>query len=121
VLWHDNGRIEIVFPRMYRYATYVLHELVHYGLGLKDDVAPHGPEFAGMWLALVREFCNQKTSHALERALAREKVKIYIPIISEEEDGDAQFIDDQEIVLDIREEDDSGRDQLELFLEVPPT
>jgi len=82
VLWHENGRIEVVFPRAYRYATYVLHELAHYGIGYREDIAPHGPEFSGIWLTLVRQFCSARTSHALERAIAKEKVKVYIPIVS---------------------------------------
>lgn len=80
VLWHHDGRIEIAFPRAYRFATYVLHELAHYGLGLDESIAAHGPEFVGLWMALVREFCSVKTVHALERAIVREKVKMYIPV-----------------------------------------
>jgi hypothetical protein len=80
VLWHFDGRIEIAFPRAYRYATYVLHELAHYGLGLDNSIAAHGPEFVGMWMALVREFCSTRTINALEKNLVREKVKMYIPL-----------------------------------------
>ncbi len=79
VLWHEDGRIEIAFPKAYRYATYVLHELAHYGIGYRNDIAAHGPEFVGIWLTLVREFCNAKTSHALEKACAREKVNLTPP------------------------------------------
>lgn len=81
VLWYEDGRIEIAFPKAYRYATYVLHELAHYGIGYRNDIAAHGPEFVGIWLTLVREFCSARTSHALERGLAREKVRTFIPII----------------------------------------
>jgi putative metallohydrolase (TIGR04338 family) len=79
VIWHENGRIEIAFPRAYRYATYILHELAHYGIGLRDDIAAHGPEFVGYFLALVDEFCSTKTSNAMRRAMAKNKVKIYLP------------------------------------------
>lgn len=81
VLWHIDGRIEIAFPRAYRFATYVLHELTHYGLGLDSSIAAHGPEFVGAWLELVRNFCSQRTIHALEKGLAREKVKFHIPVL----------------------------------------
>lgn len=84
VLWHHNGKIEIAFPRAYRYKTYVLHELAHYGLGLNESVAAHGPEFVGVWLTLVREFCSAKTVHALERNLVKEKVKFFVPIANKE-------------------------------------
>lgn len=79
VIWHHNGRIEIAFPRTYRFATYILHELAHYGIGLREDIAAHGPEFVGYFLALVDEFCSTKTSNALRRAMAKHKVKIYVP------------------------------------------
>ncbi len=88
VLWHHDGRIEIAFPKAYRYATYVLHELAHFGLGMDNSIAAHGPEFVGMWLALVREFCSTRTVHALEKGLAREKVKIHIPIIDIRQDSE---------------------------------
>lgn len=81
VLWHHDGRIEIAFPKAYRFSTYVLHELAHFGLGIDGEIAAHGPEFVGAWLTLVREFCSPRTSHALEKGLAREKVKMHIPII----------------------------------------
>lgn len=85
VLWHNDGRIEIAFPRAYRYSTYVLHELAHFGIGYREDIAPHGPEFVGMFMALVHEFCNGRTSHALERAFAREKVHMHIPLLAEQQ------------------------------------
>lgn len=81
VLWHEDGRIEIAFPRAYRYSTYVLHELTHYGIGYREDIAAHGPEFTGLWLTLVRQFCSSRTTTALERAIAKEKVKFFIPIV----------------------------------------
>lgn len=80
VSWHHDGRIEIVFPRAYRFSTYVLHELAHYGIGAHAHVAAHGPEFVGAWMTLVREFCNTRTTQALERAISREKVATKSPI-----------------------------------------
>lgn len=81
VLWHHDGKIEIAFPRAYRFSTYVLHELTHYGIGLNEKIAAHGPEFVGAWLELVRHFCSQRTVSALEKGLAREKVKYHIPVL----------------------------------------
>ncbi len=101
VIWHHDGRIEIAFPKAYRYATYVLHEFAHFGLGMDNSIAPHGPEFVGAWMELVREFCSARTITALEKGLAREKVKIHIPIIDVRENGHAhetqpQFLYDEE-------------------------
>jgi hypothetical protein len=112
VLWHHDGRIEIAFPRAYRFATYVLHELTHYGIGYRDDIAAHGPEFAGLWLTLVREFCSTRTSNALEKGLAREKVRVYIPVF-----GDLEMSDDHELDLTSYDEVDNSTeiDQLSLF------
>lgn len=101
VLWHHDGRIEIAFPKAYRYTTYVLHELAHFGFGLDDSIAAHGPEFVGMWMALVREFCSTRTINALEKGLAREKVKMFVPIIDptkhrETENPTPQFTYDEQ-------------------------
>ncbi|MBP9114940.1 MAG: hypothetical protein KBF89_01175 [Acidimicrobiia bacterium] len=79
VIWHHDGRIEIAFPKAYRYGTYVLHELTHYGIGLRYDIAAHGPEFVGYFLSLVDEFCSTRTSNALRRAMTTHKVRVYIP------------------------------------------
>ena len=79
VIWHHDGRIEISFPKAYRYATYILHELTHYGIGLRNDIASHGPEFVGYFLALVDEFCSTKTSNALRRGMTKNKVRIFVP------------------------------------------
>lgn len=79
VIWHHDGRIEIAFPKAYRYATYILHELAHYGIGLRNDIAAHGPEFAGFFLALVDEFCSTRTSNALRRAMSKHKVRVFVP------------------------------------------
>jgi len=81
VLWHFDGRIEIAFPKAYRFSTYVLHEFAHYGFGLDERIAAHGPEFVGAWLELVRHFCSARTVSALEKGLAREKVKYHIPVL----------------------------------------
>ncbi len=82
VIWHENGKIEIAFPRAYRYSTYVLHELAHFGLGADGSIASHGPEFVGTWLTLIREFCNARTVEALERSLDKNNVNIKLPFIN---------------------------------------
>jgi len=96
VLWHFDGRIEIAFPKAYRFSTYVLHEFAHYGFGLNESMAAHGPEFVGAWLELVRHFCSARTVNALEKGLAREKVKFHIPVLDIREPENATSLENAE-------------------------
>lgn len=115
VLWYADGKIEIAFPRAYRYATYILHELTHYGIGSRDDWAPHGPEFVGMFLTLVDHFCSTRTSNALRRAMTKHNVRVYVPhknvrtIILADEEDDALFqeiLDEKKIGRPVKDWED---------------
>lgn len=115
VIWHHNGRIEIAFPRAYRFSTYILHELTHYGIGLRDDIAAHGPEFVGLFLALVDDFCSTRTSNALRRAMTKNNVRVFVPhknmrtiILADEEDDELfqEILNEKKIGRPIKDSDD---------------
>ena len=64
-----NHYFRIALPRHTRYQRVILHELAHqltdhrYGL----DAAWHGPEFAGVFLAMVYRFIGPENGQALRR------------------------------------------------------
>jgi predicted nucleic acid-binding Zn ribbon protein len=95
----------IALPRKARSVYYLLHELAHIATSyihdfyydeddedgggwpgeedpktgmvvLEENVAPHGPEYAGIYLYLVREFISTEAHDALQAAFRDGKVKV---------------------------------------------
>lgn len=60
-------------PRWARTELVVLHEMAH-PLGA-PEAAPHGPEYAGVFLALVRRAMGPAPAQALEEAFGRHRVR----------------------------------------------
>jgi putative metallohydrolase (TIGR04338 family) len=69
---YGDGRIEL--PRDFRSPIVVLHELAHRATRRRVrqlDLDPHGPEFAGAYLALLRRFVGAEAARRLRRELER--------------------------------------------------
>lgn len=64
-------------PRWARRELVVLHEMAHPLTA--DGVAPHGPEFAGILLALVRRAMGVGVAQSLEDAFALHRVRHVAP------------------------------------------
>ena len=60
-------------PRWSRSELIVLHEVAH--CLTPERFAPHGPEYAGVFLSLVRRRLSPGTAQALEDAFARHRVR----------------------------------------------
>src|SRR5215471_10380911 len=60
----DSGAT-ITLPRRYRTKGVVLHELVHFALGLDSGLPHHGRTFARVLLDATAEFCGDDRAHAL--------------------------------------------------------
>ncbi len=66
---------EISMPRFTRRRWYTLHELAHVAQGCDETRAPHGPEYAAIYLALVREFLSPTEAKRLADAFKAYGVK----------------------------------------------
>ena len=66
-----NGVLQL--PRWARSEVVVLHEMAH--CLTPTDLAAHGPEYAGVLLALVRRAVDPSRAQALEDAFARHRVR----------------------------------------------
>jgi putative metallohydrolase (TIGR04338 family) len=60
----DDGAT-ITLPRRYRTKGVVLHELVHFALGLDSGLPHHGRTFARILLDATDEFCGSERAQAL--------------------------------------------------------
>ena len=60
----DDGAT-ITLPRRYRTKGVVLHELVHFALGLDSGLPHHGRTFARVLLDATHEFCGPERAQAL--------------------------------------------------------
>ena len=72
----DAGDPSITLPRRYRTKGVVLHELVHWALGLGDGLAAHGETFTRVLLDLNGEFAGTDAAAALAGAFHAERVRI---------------------------------------------
>lgn len=64
-------------PRWARTELTVLHEMAH--PLVEAEAAPHGPEYAGVLLALVRRAMGPGAAQRLEDAFARHRVRHLVP------------------------------------------
>lgn len=66
----------ITLPRRYRTKGVVLHELVHYGLGLESGLPHHGRTFARVLLDATAEFCGPDRASALAESYRDNRVRV---------------------------------------------
>jgi putative metallohydrolase (TIGR04338 family) len=69
---------EIRLPRSYRSMTSILHELAHEWMWC-PTMPGHGPDFAGGFVALVREFMGQEAADRLTESFAANRVRVVDP------------------------------------------
>jgi len=72
----DDGEPTITLPRRYRTAGVILHELAHWALHRRPDIALHGPEFARVLLELTAQFGGDERAAKLHASYAEHKVKV---------------------------------------------
>lgn len=72
----DNGEPTITLPRRYRTAGVILHELAHWVLHRRHDLALHGPEFARVLLELTQHFGGDERAAKLRASYAEHRVKV---------------------------------------------
>jgi putative metallohydrolase (TIGR04338 family) len=72
-----NGHV-VKFPRGTRYPAVVLHEVAHVVVRAQHgaSLAPHGPEFAEVLLALVTEFQGAEAATGLSQAFKKNRVRL---------------------------------------------
>ena len=68
-----DGHGVLQMPRWSRTELVVLHEVAH--CLTSDGYAAHGPEYAGVFLSLVRRRLSPATAQALEDAFSRHRVR----------------------------------------------
>jgi len=73
---HGTGRPSITLPRRYRTQHVVLHEMAHWALEGRDDIAPHGPTFARLLLDLTEHFRGARAATVLAEHYAEERVRV---------------------------------------------
>lgn len=71
---YTTGRLTL--PLFARTKLSILHEVAHAVLGANATVAPHGPEFCGIYLALVGHFMGADTKRRLREAMRTERVRV---------------------------------------------
>jgi putative metallohydrolase (TIGR04338 family) len=71
----EDGQWWLAMPRSVRRRWYILHELAHVAVG-EHEAAPHGPEYVGAYLHLVRPFLGDEAHADLVRAMAARRVKM---------------------------------------------
>jgi putative metallohydrolase (TIGR04338 family) len=69
----------ITLPRRYRTKGVVLHELVHFALGLESGLPHHGRTFARVLLDATAEFCGEERAHALAESYRQHGVHVGRP------------------------------------------
>lgn len=72
----DDGEPTITLPRRYRTAGVILHELAHWALHRRPDIALHGPEFARVLLELTQQFGGDERAAKLQASYAAHRVKV---------------------------------------------
>ncbi|MFZ4516301.1 MAG: hypothetical protein ACOYN3_08320 [Acidimicrobiia bacterium] len=72
----DNGEPTITLPRRYRTAGVILHELAHWALWRRVDIALHGPEFARVLLDLTAAFGGDERAARLRASYGEHRVKV---------------------------------------------
>jgi putative metallohydrolase (TIGR04338 family) len=75
----DNDGATITLPRRYRTKGVVLHELVHFALGLDSGLPHHGRTFARILLDATDEFCGPERAQALTDSYREHGVHIGRP------------------------------------------
>lgn len=71
-----DGEPTITLPRRYRTAGVILHELAHWALHRRFDIALHGPEFARVLLDLTGAFGGDERAARLAASYAEHRVKV---------------------------------------------
>src|SRR5262249_49481393 len=66
----------ITLPRRYRTKGVVLHELVHFALGLDSGLPHHGRTFARVLLDATHEFCGPERAAALSESYRQHGVHL---------------------------------------------
>jgi putative metallohydrolase (TIGR04338 family) len=69
----------ITLPRRYRTKGVVLHELVHFALGLESGLPHHGRTFARVLLDATAEFCGAERAAALAESYREHGVHVGRP------------------------------------------
>jgi putative metallohydrolase (TIGR04338 family) len=72
----ETGEPTITLPRRYRTAGVILHELAHWALHRRFDLAQHGPEFARVLLELTQEFGGDERAAKLRASYREHRVKV---------------------------------------------
>ncbi len=76
---HGTGRPSITLPRRYRTQHVVLHEMAHWALEGREDIAPHGPTFARLLLDLTEHVRGARAAQVLAEHYAEERVRVGAP------------------------------------------
>jgi len=72
----DPDGPSITLPRRYRTKGVVLHELVHWALGLDADLPPHGRTFARVLLDATEEYCGAERASELAASYRTQRVRV---------------------------------------------
>jgi len=72
----DDGTHSMTLPRRYRTKAVVLHELVHWALRGRPEVADHGRTFTRVLLDATEEFCGPDRAGALRDAFDIHRVRV---------------------------------------------
>lgn len=73
--WNGAVTTRLVLPKWARSTYVILHELSH-GVQPRPSAA-HGPEFCGVFLALVRKFMSKEDAALLEKRFRERRVMYY--------------------------------------------
>lgn len=71
---YPGGRITL--PGFARNPIVILHEIAHTVTPYHSDVAPHGPEFCGILLGLVRHYLGTDVARRLRANMRTHRVKV---------------------------------------------
>jgi putative metallohydrolase (TIGR04338 family) len=72
----ENGEPTITLPRRYRTTGVILHELAHWALHRRRDIALHGPEFARVLLELTAAFGGDERAQRMTDLFAEHRVRV---------------------------------------------
>lgn len=75
----EHGGPTITLPRRYRTKGVVLHELAHWALGLRAELAPHGRTFARVLLDATEEFLGEERAAELAASYREQRVRVGKP------------------------------------------
>jgi hypothetical protein len=90
----------ITLPRRYRTKGVVLHELVHWGLGIESGLPHHGRTFARVLLDATSEFSGVAAADRLSASFAAHRVRIgQAPMVGP--DGRLRYGQDERLRLGI--------------------